>query len=258
MCESLAAAAAEGARLVVFPEAALTGYLFDDPDEAREGAVDLVSPEIARIEQACRDLGTWCVYGAIERVEGGRIYNAAFLQSPGARRERYRKVHTLCLGVDRYTCPGEEGFRVWDTPIGRIGLHICYDGSFPESARVLKLLGAQIAILPTNWPDIELKTELVRVRARENHLWYLAVNRVGTERGVAFPGGSVAADPAGRVLAELGARPSSFIVDIDPVVADANRVVREAGIYEYDYIADRRPDAYGPLARLKPGSRGSV
>lgn len=237
----------------MFPEASLTGYLFEDPDEAREGAIDLVSPEVARIEQACRDLGIWCVYGAIERAEKARIYNAAFLQSPDGRRDRYRKVHTLCLGVDRYTTPGEEGFRVHGTPIGRIGLHICYDGSFPESARVLKLLGAQVAILPTNWPEIELKTELVQVRARENHLWYLAVNRVGTERGVTFPGGSVAADPEGRVLAELGSEPGSFVVDIDPERADANLVVREAGEYEYDYLSDRRPGAYGPIVDTRNG-----
>ena len=258
ICESLSVAAAEGARLVVFPEAALTGYLFDDPDEAREGAVDRASPEISRIAHACSDLDTWCVYGAIERAEGEGIFNTAFLQSPVGSRERYRKVHTLCLGVDRFTSPGVEGFRVHDTPIGRIGLHICYDGSFPESARILKLLGAQIAILPTNWPDIELKTELVRVRARENHLWYLAVNRVGTERGVTFPGGSVVADPEGRVVAELGARPASFIVDIDTASADANRVVREEGSYEYDYISDRRPEAYEPLVWLRPGSRDSA
>jgi predicted amidohydrolase len=231
----------------------LTGYLFDDPQEARAGSVESDSSEIKRIEHACRELGTWCVYGAIERVAGSRIFNTAFLQSPDGERGRYRKVHTLCLGVDRFTTPGDEGFRVWDTPIGRIGINICYDGSFPESARILKLLGAQIAVLPTNWPDIELKTELVRVRARENHLWYFAVNRVGTERGVTFPGGSVAADPEGRVLAALGAGPSSFLVEVDPQKADANRVVRREGSYEYDYMTDRRPDAYESLVKTRSG-----
>jgi predicted amidohydrolase len=235
----------------VFPEAALTGYLFDDTEEPLMGAVDPDSSEMALIDEACRALGVWCVYGAIERSGDERIFNTAFLQSPDGRRASYRKVHTLCLGVDRFTSPGEEGFRVHETPIGRIGLNICYDGSFPESARILKLLGAQVVILPTNWPDIELKTELVRVRARENHLWYLAVNRVGTERGVTFPGGSVAADPEGRVLAELGAEPSSFMVELHPARADADRVVRREGSYEYDYLADRRPDAYGPLVNVR-------
>lgn len=254
ICESLAYAATQGARLVVFPEAALTGYLFDSFDEAAEGAVDpSESTAVQRIQAACRELDTWCVVGTIERTPGPRLFNTALLLSPTGEVGAYRKVHTLCLGVDRFTTPGAEGFRVWDTPIGRIGLNICYDGSFPESARVLKLLGAELVVLPTNWPEIELKTELIRVRARENHLWYLAVNRVGTERGVTFPGGSVAAGPRGELLAEAGAEPTSFVVEMDLPRANRNRVVQGPDTYEFDYMSDRRPDAYGALTERRGG-----
>jgi len=141
---------------------------------------------------------------------------------------------------------------VWKLPFGRIGLNICYDGSFPESARALKLLGAQLIVLPTNWPNLFLKTELTRLRALENHVYYLAVNRVGTERGVTFPGGSVAAGPSGELLAELGAEPMSFMVEMDLASADANRVIKAPGSYEFDYVADRRPDAYAPLREMVP------
>jgi len=254
ICESLAAASAEGARLVVFPEAALTGYLFDSFDEATDGAVDpSSSTSLQRIRDACRELDTWCVVGTIERAPGRKLFNTALLISPAGELGTYRKVHTLCLGVDRFTTPGGEGFRVWNTPIGRIGLNICYDGSFPESARVLKLLGAELVVLPTNWPEIELKTELIRVRARENHLWYVAVNRVGTERGVTFPGGSVAAGPRGELLAEAGADPAAFVVEMDLGRANLNRIVESRDTYEFDYLSDRRPDAYGALTERREG-----
>ncbi len=267
ICEHTAAAAADGARLVVFPEAALTGYVFDSRDEALEGAVRADSAFVSRVREASRDTAASVAFGAIERAPwpGGedRLFNSAFLCTPAGELHAYRKVHTLCLGVDRFTTPGGEGFRVWDLPFGRVGLNICYDGSFPESARVLKLLGAQLILLPTNWPDIELKTEMVRVRARENHAYYLAVNRVGTERGVTFPGGSVAADPRGALLAELGAEPGRFMMEMDLARADANRVVEHPHEYEFDYLADRRPDAYRVLSELSPegnptGSRRSA
>lgn len=251
-------AASAGARLVVFPEAALTGYVFDSRDQALDGAVEAESSAVGTVRDAGRELDVWTVFGAIERVRGGvgpdrnRLYNTAFLSSPSGELHRYRKVHTLCLGVDRFTTPGDEGFRVWELPFGRIGLNICYDGSFPESARALKLLGAQLIVLPTNWPDLYLKTEQIRLRALENHVNYMAVNRVGTERGVVFPGGSVAAGPRGELLAEGGSEPVSIVVEMDLPAADANRVVQSPGSYEFDYVADRRPDAYAPLREMKP------
>lgn len=251
-------AASAGARLVVFPEAALTGYLFDSRDQALDGAVEAESSAVRTVRDAGRELGVWTVFGAIERSRGGsgpernRLYNTAFLSSPSGELHRYRKVHTLCLGVDRFTTPGDEGFRVWELPFGRIGLNICYDGSFPESARALKLLGAQLIVLPTNWPDLYLKTEQIRLRALENHVNYIAVNRVGTERGVVFPGGSVAAGPRGELLAEGGSEPLSFVVEMDLPAADANRVIQAPGSYEFDYVADRRPDAYAPLREMMP------
>jgi len=256
--DRMSEAASEGARLVVFPEAALTGYVFDSRDQALDGAVEAESPAVRSVRDACRELGVWTVFGAIERFRVGagpdrhRLYNTAFLSSPSGELHRYRKVHTLCLGVDRFTTPGDEGFRVWELPFGRVGLNICYDGSFPESARALKLLGAQLIVLPTNWPDLYLKTEQIRLRALENHVNYIAVNRVGTERGVVFPGGSVAAGPRGELLAEGGSEPRSFVVGMDLPAADANRVIQAPGSYEFDYVADRRPDAYAPLREMMP------
>lgn len=258
--EEVARAAAEGARLVVFPEAALTGYVFESREEAEGAAVRAGGPELAEVARACRDAGAWAVVGAIERADDD-LFNTAFVLGPEGPFGRFRKVHTLCLGVDRFTRPGE-GFRVFELPFGRVGVHICYDGSFPESARVLRLLGAQLVLLPTNWPDLTVKRELVRVRAYENHVNYFAVNRVGEERGTVFPGGSMATDPLGRTIAEGGDGPQRVVAEFDLEAADENHVVLSPGAYEFDYRADRRPDAYGPILDQMPtatptGSRGA-
>ncbi len=243
VCDEIAATAGEsGAHLVVFPEAALTGYVFESMEEALDGAVAADGPELAAVADACRSTDAWTIVGAVERADGG-VYNAAFLIGPDGIAGRYRKVHTLCLGVDRFVRRGD-GFEVWDLSIGRIGINICYDGAFPESSRTLKLLGAQLIVLPTNWPMLHMKREQTQMRAYENHVNYFAVNRVGEERGTVFPGGSMAVGPRGELLAEAGNGPERIVVEFDMAASDRNRVVLTPGDYEFDYVADRRPDTY--------------
>jgi len=246
VCDEIARAADEsGARLVVFPEAALTGYVFESLEEALGGAISADGPEVAAVADACRSANSWTVVGAIERADDD-VYNAAFLVGPDGVAGRYRKTHTLCLGVDRFARRGDE-FRVWDLPIGRIGINICYDGTFPESSRTLKLLGAQLIILPTNWPMLHMKLQQTQMRAYENHVNYFAVNRVGEERGTVFPGGSIAAGPRGELLAQGGNGEERIDVEFDMAASDRNRVVLAPGDYEFDYVADRRPDMYRPV-----------
>lgn len=259
VCGEIAAAAdGSGARLVVFPEAALTGYVFESMEETVDGSVTADGPEFAAIADACRSTDVWTIVSAIERADGG-VYNSAFLIGPDGIAGRYRKVHTLCLGADRFARRGDE-FRVWDLPIGRIGINICYDGTFPESSRILKLLGAQLIVLPTNWPMLHMKREQTQMRAYENHVNYFAVNRVGEERGTVFPGGSLAVGPRGELLAEAGDSPERIVVEFDMAASDRNRVVLAPGDYEFDYVADRRPDTYRSVTdRAQPGEpTGSV
>lgn len=256
------AAADEGAVLSVFPEAAVTGYVFESLEEARTAAIAAGGPELARLAGATRDTGSFAVVGAIE-ADGDALYNSAFLLGPDGIVGRYRKVHTLCLGVDRFTRPGGEPFRTWDLPFGRIGLHICYDGTFPESARALRLEGAELLILPTNWPRLHMKREMVRVRAYENRAFYMAVNRVGTERGVTFEGGSMAADPEGDVVIDAGAEAGRFHAEIDLARAAVSREVVRPGEYELDLIEDRQPDTYAAITRpleapRRTGSQGAA
>lgn len=247
----IAAAADEGAALVVFPEAALTGYVFESRAEALDAAVRADGPELSLLREVCRSSGVWAVVGAIElheTVPGGPVlYNTAFVIGPDGPAGQYRKLHTLCLGADRFTRPGDSGLGLFDLPFGRIGVHICYDGSFPETPRALRLGGARLLLLPTNWPDLTVKCEMVRVRACENHAFYLAVNRVGVERGVGFDGGSCAAGPMGELLLDAGSAAGRYHVDLELERARSSRVVVFPGRYEYDRIADRRPEVYGPI-----------
>lgn len=254
VADETAAAADEGADLIVFPEAALTGYVFESRPEALAAAVAADGPELGVVAAAAGAAGAWVVCGAIER-DGDALYNTAFLVGPEGPVGRYRKAHTLCLGADRFTRPGGEPFRVFDLPFGRIGLHICYDGSFPEPARALRLLGAQLLLLPTNWPRLVMKREVVRVRAYENRAFFMAVNRVGTERGVRFEGGSCAADPDGRLILDAGDEAGRFHVTVDPAAAADSREVVIPGEYELDLIQDRRPELYEPIARPTPEAR---
>src|SRR5207302_9362026 len=144
------------------------------------------------------------LFGLLERDEKGhKLYNACALVGPEGPASSYRKIHLPCLGVDRFVTPGDRPFAVHDLGGLRVGITICYDGSFPESARVLTLLGADLVVLPTNWPTGARSTVkyLVQARALENHIYYAAINRVGEERGFHFIGMSRIVDCEGELLA---------------------------------------------------------
>ncbi len=246
---ALETAARGGAELVVFPEAALTGYVFASLEEAFPFAETIPGPSTGAVAAACRRLDVHAVFGLLETA-GDRCYNASVLVGPGGLIGKYRKLHLPYLGVDRFVTPGDLPPRVFDTPLGRIGLAICYDLDFPEYSRVLALLGAQLIVTVTNWPDdIEFVPDhVVQTRARENVVNHLAVNRVGAERGVRFIGRSKAVDCRGCTLVE-GAHFTADVIyaDIEPAAADQKRQVVRPGELEVDAFADRRPEFYGLL-----------
>ena len=163
----------------------------------------------------------------------------------------YRKIHLPYLGVDMHTSYGDRPFAVQDIGGLKIGMNICYDAAFPEAARCLTLLGADLIVLPTNWPPgAECVAEhTIRSRAVENGVYYAAINRVGTERGFNFIGLSSICAPNGDVLAaSSGTDEQVLIAEIDPEAARRKRVVRVPEKHEIDRLADRRPEMYGPLA----------
>jgi predicted amidohydrolase len=239
-----------GAEMVIFPECALTGYCFDSLEDAVPFAEPIDGPSSEAIAEACRKTGTHAVAGFIEKA-GSNFYNAAMLIGPNGVIGGYRKVHLPFLGVDRFLTPGDEPFRVFDLPFGRIGLNICYDASFPEAARALKLLGAELIILPTNWPTGAWRTAefIINSRACENHVNFAAANRVGVERGWQFIGRSKVVDFNGDTLGEASRENEEMlIVEVDLQEANKNKIVNVAGSYEIDRLADRRPEFYEIIA----------
>jgi predicted amidohydrolase len=243
-------AARAGAKLVVFPEAAITGYVFRSLEEAMPVAETIPGPSTDALAEACRKLKVHVAVGLLEK-DGDRVYNASALIGPEGLIGKYRKLHLPFLGVDRFVRPGDLAPRVYDTELGRIGLAICYDLDFPEYTRVLALMGAQLIVTVTNWPDdIEFVPEhQVQVRARENVVNHVAVNRAGVERGVTFIGRSKIVDTQGRTLVEGRRLEEDFILaDIDMTAADQKRKVVIPGELETDMLADRRPEFYRLLA----------
>jgi predicted amidohydrolase len=249
-------AAGNGARIVIFPELALSGYNVDDPAEIPPLAETVPGPATTEIQKVCRDLEILVLFGLIEQDEGGaRFYNSAALIDPAGVAGIYRKIHLPYLGADRFLTPGNRPFSVCETRYGRLGWIICYDGSFPECARVLALQGADMVALCTNWPDdpdSACSREYVsRARAVENHVYYLAVNRVGQERGVRFLGRSLFVDCDGSTLAEGSPdREEIIYADIDLDRARDRRIVFEEGKYEMDRMKQRRPEYYRAICEV--------
>jgi predicted amidohydrolase len=243
-----------GARLVAFPECATTGYCFDTLDEVRCVAEPIPGPTTARLAEACRAHRAYVVVGMVESCES-RLFNACALIGPDGLIGGYRKVHLPYLGVDRFADPGDNPFHVWHALGLRVGMNICYDGSFPESSRVLALEGADLIVLPTNWPPAAACAAdyVINTRAMENHVYYLAVNRIGSERGFTFIGRSRICDPTGRTLAAADHDQEAILqVEIDPELARNKHLVRIPGKHEIDRFADRRPEMYGLVSAMLP------
>ncbi|HKI38797.1 MAG TPA: carbon-nitrogen hydrolase family protein [Gemmataceae bacterium] len=247
MRRGLQEAADQGARLIVFPECALTGYGFDSREEAWPHAEALPGPSSETLAADCRRLGVSVVFGLLER-DGDRLFNACALVGRAGFVAAYRKVHLPCMGVDRFATPGDRPFAVHDLGGLRVGMNICYDGSFPESARVLALLGADLIVLPTNWPmGARAACHLPEARALENHVYYLAVNRAGEERGFRFVGRSRLIDYRGEVGAVAGEAEEIVYGVIEPEKTRDKRVVVVPGKHEVDRVGDRRPEMYRRL-----------
>jgi predicted amidohydrolase len=253
---SIRSAAERDAKLVMFPECALTGYAYESLAEAIPFAEPLNGPSANAIAEVCRQTDAYAVVGFIE-AEGNNYYNAAMFVGPNGVVGNYRKTHLPFIGIDRFLTPGDRPYQVFDLPFGKVGLNICYDISFPEPARALKLMGAELIALITNWPTAAWRSPefVANTRALENHVFYAATDRVGTERGWDFIGRSKVVDCNGDTLAEAGAKDEELLViAIDFQEANHNRIVNVPGSYELDRINDRRPELYEAISRRAKAS----
>ena len=246
------AAAAQGAELVVLPELCNTGYVFQSRAEAHalaEPVPDGPSTK-AWIEAAAR-LKLHIVAGITEK-DGEKLYNAAVIVGPEGLIGRYRKVH-LWGDEALYFTPGNLGFPVFDTSIGRIGCHICYDCWFPESFRLAALQGAEILCVPTNWvpiPGQDPKREamaniLVMAAAHSNSVFVAAADRIGTERGQPFIGQSLIVSHTGWPVAGPASTDREEVLVATVNLADARRK-RNWNAFN-QVLRDRRTDVYDQM-----------
>jgi predicted amidohydrolase len=191
------------AGLIVLPELFSTGYQFISREEVMELSEEIPSGYTTRrLMQLSKDKGVYIAAGISER-DGKTFYNSAVLTGPEGFIGIYRKTH-LFYEEKLWFSPGDTGFRVWETPVGRIGIMICFDWFFPESARTLALKGADIIAHPANLvlpycPDAML------TRCLENRVFAVTANRTGTEqRGgrdpLTFIGRSEIVSPHGQIL----------------------------------------------------------
>jgi predicted amidohydrolase len=254
-------AAAAGADLIVFPECALTGYVFSSLDEARPYMETVPGPSTNALARLAAELGVHIVYGLLEK-DGARCFNAAVLIGPRGLTGKYRKNHLPFLGIDRFVDKGDLGFRVFPTPLGNIGLHICYDAGFPESGRVMALMGADILVLPTNFPargqaEGPMVRYVVNTRAMENKVHFVECDRCGLERDTVFEGHSKIINSFGNTLVQAsGDKEEIIYAEVRPAEARQKHIVIKPGEFEVDYIGDRRPDLYGEITRTsQPGRK---
>lgn len=247
--ERLRETAANGTKLAIFPECAVTGYCFESLDEARPFAQTIPGPATEHMTALCAELDMHAIFGMIE-VDGDSVYNAAVLTGPQGVVGSYRKVHLPYLGVDMHVAYGDRPFAVHDIGGLRVGINICYDSAFPEATRTLALLGADLIALPTNWPPGAecVAAHVLNTRAMENAVYFAAANRVGTERGFEFIGRSRICATKGETLAASEDTSETILyAEIDPELSRSKTAVREPGRHAIDRMADRRPEMYSKL-----------
>jgi len=206
MREQIKQAKKNGASLVIFPELALTGYTLKDL--VYESAEPIPGPSTNLLTEVAKKENVHIVLGMVEQSEkaGAVLYNTAVLLSPKGFVGKYQKLYLPTHSVfeeKRYFRLGYN-LPVFDTDIGKLGLIICYDVFFPETARLLRLKGAQLIVCISASPAVRRKffEVLTVARAIENTVFLAYVNLVGIEDGLQFWGGSRLIAPNGSIISQ--------------------------------------------------------
>jgi len=249
-------AAAQGAKIICYQEL-FYGPYFGIVQDTRyyEYAESVPGPITERFQALAKELDIVIVLPVYEEDQPGVLYNtAAVIDSDGSYLGKYRKHHIPHLPKfweKFYFRPGNLGYPVFDTAVGKIGVNICYDRHFPEGWRALALNGAEIVFNPNaTAPGISNRLWEIEqpAAAVANGMFVVATNRVGLEdneygdEAVNFYGSSYVVGPDGALVGEMGSstEPELLVRDID---LGKVREVRE----RWQFFRDRRPDAYGPL-----------
>ncbi|PPK97357.1 N-carbamoylputrescine amidase [Kineococcus xinjiangensis] len=248
-------AAEQGAQVICFQELFYGPYFCQVQDsEFYSYAESVPGPTTERFQAIARETGMVMVLPMYEKEEGtGILYNtAAVVDSDGSYLGKYRKTqipHVSGFWEKFYFRPGNLGFPVFDTAVGKVGVYICYDRHFPEGWRALGLNGAEIVFNPsaTSAGLSEYLWNLEqRAAAVANEYYVGTINRIGIEDlgDDDFYGQSYFADPEGKTVGEPGSRHSDEVI-----VRDLDMELMETVRTRWQFYRDRRPDAYGDLVK---------
>ncbi len=255
-------AAAHGARIVLIPELFEGPYFCKDqlPEHLDRARPLDGHPTVEHFAGVAAELGVVLPLSVYERAGQTRFNTVVVVDADGSTLGHYRKSHIPDgpgYTEKYYFSPGDTGFRVWATQHGTIGVGICWDQWFPESARAMALLGAEVLMYPTaigseppdpSWDSSGHWQRVMQGHAGANLMPLVAANRIGHEVGrtteITFYGSSFIAGPTGEKVAEAARDGEAVLVhgfDLDEL-----RSMRAA----WGVFRDRRPDLYGPLTTL--------
>jgi N-carbamoylputrescine amidase len=266
-------AAAAGAQVIVLPELFETPYFCIEQDArhlalARPAAE---SPAVHHFAQVARELGVVLPVSFFERAGRAYFNSVAILDADGTNLGVYRKSHIPNgpgYQEKNYFSPGDSGFRVWDTRFARLGVGICWDQWFPETARVMALMGAELFLFPTAIgteppPALPVNSREHWQRTQQGHAAanltpLIAANRYGLERSLQDPQGLFIRFYGSSFIADaMGAKVAEAAEDADAVLTHTFDLTAIAQLRDNWFVfRDRRPDLYGALASLD-GRRGS-
>jgi len=232
--------------LLVLPEFFATGYQFAFFDEVA-GLSEPVKGGYTTefLSDLSHEKGIYIVAGLPEG-DGEKFYNSAILTGPEGLIGVYRKTH-LFFEEKLYFAPGNTGFKVWDVKICRIGIMICFDWFFPESMRILALLGAEVIAHPSNLV-LPYCPQAMPVRCLENRVFAITANRIGVEnrkeaQSLKFIGQSQIVSPDCKVLIRASEDEEVLLIaGLEPEIARNKALNSLNNIFE-----DRKPGSYGPL-----------
>jgi predicted amidohydrolase len=241
---AVVAAMADGVQLLVLPELSTSGYYLSDPAEALSCSLAPTDEFFTRLSSLLK-VDAVAVVGFCEN-DGGALYNSAIVLTAGSVIGVYRKTH-LWDAEKLLFSPGPDSPTVFETPVGRLGVLICYDQEFPEMPRSLAVQGAEMIAIPTNWPAVpvppgERPPEVIQAMAasRSSRIPIFCCDRRGAERGNTWTEGSVVINAEGW---PSGTKDSNNRIDADIEIDDERVTIGPRN----HVLKDRRPDLYGDL-----------
>lgn len=232
--QSLQSLAADGVQLVVLPEMWATGFAYKELNSLAERTGELVA-ELAALSARYGMV----IVGSLPEPHESKVYNTAYIIDGGDIKATYRKIHLFSLMQEDRSFDSGNSWVLAETSVGTLGVFICYDLRFPELARRLAVEGAEILVVPGEWPKPRQEhwRTLLRARAIENQLFVIAANCCGLVGKLDFFGMSMIIDPKGEPLAEAGYEPEAITATLDFAAMTAWR-------QQIPCFNDRKPECY--------------